>query len=137
MHTNSTSNTEQTKVSLNGLSYDAQLPLTLCTLAARGDVEQLRILIPNLSLADISRGDYDNRTPLHLASEEGHMEAVKLLVESGANINATDRWGGTPLQGSLKHNHTSIAKYLKKNGAREISNSKESADTLQKDVPYP
>jgi len=130
-------NPDTTRSPLNGLSYDAQVPLTLCTLAARGDVETLRVLIPSLSLQEISRGDYDNRTPLHLAAEEGHIEAVKLLVDSGADINATDRWGGTPLQGSLKHNHTQIAKFLKKHGARETGISKEALEIGQKDVPYP
>lgn len=30
---------------------------------------------------DMSRGDYDKRTALHLAAAEGKLEVVKLLLE--------------------------------------------------------
>jgi len=37
-------------------------------------------------------------TPLHYAASEGHNDIVELLIERGANVNATDRGkGGTPL----------------------------------------
>lgn len=46
----------------------------------------------NLSGADMSQGDYDNRTALHLAASEGHMESVMFLVEKcKVKINPQDR----------------------------------------------
>jgi len=37
-------------------------------------------------------------TPLHYAASEGHNDIVELLIERGANVNATDSGkGGTPL----------------------------------------
>jgi len=36
------------------------------------------------------------RTPLHLASAEGHDHVVKYLLEKGAKITK-DRWKNTPL----------------------------------------
>jgi glutaminase len=42
-------------------------------------------------------GDYDKRTPIHLASAAGNLEIVKYLVKSGVNISPRDRWGATPL----------------------------------------
>ena len=57
---------------ISGLDYDAQLPLTLCSLAAKGDVQGIKTMITKVSTQDLSRGDYDNRTPLHLAAEEGN-----------------------------------------------------------------
>ena len=36
-------------------------------------------------------------TPLHWASLRGHKEVVVLLVEKGANVNAQDKHGDTPL----------------------------------------
>ena len=30
---------------------------------------------------DLNQGDYDNRTPLHLASAEGHIECVDFLLK--------------------------------------------------------
>ena len=42
-------------------------------------------------------GDYDKRTPIHLASAAGNLEIVKYLVKSGVNVSPRDRWGATPL----------------------------------------
>lgn len=46
---------------------------------------------------DLSQGDYDRRTPLHIAVRSGSFEVVKLLISLGARIDALDRWGSTPL----------------------------------------
>jgi ankyrin repeat protein len=46
---------------------------------------------------NVNEGDYDKRTPLHVASAGNQIEAVKLLLEHGADINPFDRWGSTPL----------------------------------------
>ncbi|KAL9999360.1 putative ankyrin repeat-containing domain-containing protein [Helianthus debilis subsp. tardiflorus] len=39
--------------------------------------------------------DYDNRTPLHVASLHGWIEVAKCLIEYGADVNAQDRWKNT------------------------------------------
>ena len=61
-------------------------------------------------------GDYDKRTPLHLACSSGHLDIVEYLVEKGVNINCTDRWESTPLNDAKM---SSIIKYLKEKGAIE------------------
>jgi len=78
----------------------------------------------NLYLAD-----YDLRTALHLAACEGHMNAVRFLVENApANskekcINKRDRWGGTPLGEAIHYGHTEIAKFLRESGAKQGNQS--------------
>jgi ankyrin repeat protein len=37
--------------------------------------------------ADINMGDYDKRTPLHVACAEGQLKAAKWLVDKGADIH--------------------------------------------------
>lgn len=39
--------------------------------------------------------DYDNRTPLHVASLHGWIVVAKCLIEHGADVNAQDRWKNT------------------------------------------
>ncbi|XP_052187547.1 integrin-linked protein kinase 1 isoform X2 [Diospyros lotus] len=44
--------------------------------------------------------DYDNRTPLHVASLHGWIDVAKCLIEYGADVNAQDRWKNTGQNGS-------------------------------------
>lgn len=45
---------------------------------------------------DINFSDYDNRTALHIACAEGHVEVIKILVKNKIEIKK-DRWNNTPL----------------------------------------
>ena len=48
----------------------------------------------------------------HLASSVGNAPIVKALLEGGAEVNAKDRWGGTPLRDAVREGHTSVATML-------------------------
>eukprot|EP01063_Lacrimia_lanifica_P014565 TRINITY_DN2112_c1_g1_i1.p1 TRINITY_DN2112_c1_g1~~TRINITY_DN2112_c1_g1_i1.p1 ORF type:complete len:750 (+),score=123.41 TRINITY_DN2112_c1_g1_i1:662-2911(+) len=90
----------------------------LCHCASRGDVEQLRELLNRGVSPDVA--DYDKRTPLHTAAEEGHLFTVQLLLDFGANVNPRDRWGHTPLWGALSNVHNDVANLLKDHGATAV-----------------
>lgn len=45
----------------------------------------------------VAARDYDNRTPLHVASLHGWVDVAKCLLEYGADVNAQDRWKNTVL----------------------------------------
>ncbi|KAL3922721.1 MAG: hypothetical protein SGILL_002051 [Bacillariaceae sp.] len=62
--------------------------------------------------------DYDRRTPLHIAASEGHLELCQLLLERGAKINRSDRWGGSPMDDSFRHNHRDVIELLQKEGGK-------------------
>ena len=61
--------------------------------------------------------DYDRRTALHVAASEGHVHICQYLIEKGASVNRSDRWGGSPLDDAHRHRHQAVIQYLRENGA--------------------
>ena len=51
----------------------------------------------------VNARDYDNRTPLHVASLHGWIEVAKCLIDYGADVNAQDRWKNTVKKKKQKH----------------------------------
>lgn len=71
-------------------------PLSLAV--GQKNKEMIRLLLThgaNPSLRDESSGDGD--TPLHLACIEGEEEIAELLIASGADVDAKNNTGDTPL----------------------------------------
>jgi ankyrin repeat protein len=71
----------------------AQQTSLLLSCASKGDVAGMEQLLDEG--ASIDSSDYDRRTALHLATSEGHVPVVELLLRRGANVNPVDRWGDT------------------------------------------
>ena len=67
--------------------------------------------------ADVNAKDKYGRTPLYVASEEGHIDVVKYFVELGADVEAKDRFGKTPLHVASRNGHIDVVKYLVEHGA--------------------
>src|SRR5471030_431058 len=70
----------------------------------------------------------DRKTPLIAASLNGHLDTVKFLVESGADINLRDG-GGTSLYWAAFCGRTEIFQYLLTHGAK-LDADKESRSYL-------
>ncbi|TSN76577.1 Glutaminase kidney isoform, mitochondrial [Bagarius yarrelli] len=80
--------------------------------AYSGDVSALKRFA--LSAVDMDLRDYDSRSALHLASAEGHLEAVKFLTGTcRVNPHVKDRWGNTPLDDAIEFGQDSVAEVLK------------------------
>jgi hypothetical protein len=58
--------------------------------------------------------DYDNRTALHIAAAEGHVEAVKFLLMKGANTHLRDRFGFLPLDDAVRGEHGQVVVELER-----------------------
>ncbi|KAL7536093.1 hypothetical protein ACHAWF_009443 [Thalassiosira exigua] len=56
------------------------------------------------SAVDVDAGDYDQRTALHLAAGEGHLDVVQFLCKRGANANAADEGHRQPPNHRSSHN---------------------------------
>lgn len=104
----------------------------LCTAAK--EKEKLSILkeLIEEKKYDCNLSDYDGRTALHLAAEEGNVDAVKLLISHGANVmcqgnfvlflfllfkTTKDRWLQSPLSCALRNLHHDVAQVLRSSGA--------------------
>jgi glutaminase len=81
--------------------------------ASKGDVRALRRL--HEEQVNLEEGDYDHRTPMHLAAAEGHVEAIEFLLDHGVRP-ISDRWGGQPLSDARVGGHTGACTVLDKGG---------------------
>ena len=79
----------------------------MCQLASFGDHINLRKLLWGLDLSG-DTGDYDGRTPLHLACKKGHLEVVKVLLKHKADINFQDKYGRCPLEEAIDYGHDDV-----------------------------
>uniref|UniRef100_H2YPY9 Ion transport domain-containing protein n=1 Tax=Ciona savignyi TaxID=51511 RepID=H2YPY9_CIOSA len=78
--------------------------LTLELIAWAGKLDEV-VHFVNLSRAH-------NVTPLHIAAAQGHIEITKLLIESGARVNARNDSLATPILLAAQHNNFTIVELL-------------------------
>nr|XP_020446656.1 60 kDa lysophospholipase isoform X2 [Monopterus albus] len=106
---------------------DALTPPLACAAAKIGDIESLEALKEMGS--NLCLGDYDGRTPLHVAASEGHFKMVQYLLNHGATVYAKDRYGATPLSNAVRFRHKEVVKLLRKTGAHFSREELEEAGT--------
>ncbi len=72
--------------------------------------ETARLLQGDPSL--INTRDESHRTPLHAASAGGNPALTELLINHGADLDATDSIGWTPLHVATYHGNTQVMELL-------------------------
>ena len=88
----------------------------LYTAAAENDTTELKAILDS-GKADPNILYLSGIAPLHIAATEGHLDAIKLLVQYGANINIQGAEGFSPLEFALRGGHFDCASFLIKVGA--------------------
>jgi len=83
------------------LSHNANLSIKVCFLIGSND----NILIT-------SRQDAKGATALHIAAYKNRLALAKLLIEQGADVNATDFDNVTPLHHTSFQGHLDFSKLL-------------------------
>jgi ankyrin repeat protein len=69
----------------------------------------------------LKSGEYD--TPLHLTSERGYLEVVRMIIETGADVNALDDGDRTPLMKASSSGHADVFMLLIEAGANAFHKS--------------
>lgn len=64
-----------------------------------------------------NHNDHWGTSPLHAAAHANQSAIVQLLIDAGADVNAKDTNGKTPLFHTTLHKATAAAKILSKHGA--------------------
>ncbi|XP_018108058.1 ankyrin repeat domain-containing protein 26 isoform X3 [Xenopus laevis] len=82
--------------------------------ASTGDVSKIKQLIKK---QDTNQLDKENRTPLHIACANGHLDAVKLLLESKSKLNLCDNDNRSPLLKAIQCQQESCAAVLLEHNA--------------------
>ncbi|KAK4261058.1 hypothetical protein QN277_004109 [Acacia crassicarpa] len=100
----------------------------------QNDAAAVRKLLEDDSSLVMAR-DYDNRTPLHVASLHGWIDVAKCLLEFGADVNAQDRWRNTPLADAEGAKKYSMMELLKSHGG--LSYGQRGSHTEQNSVAPP
>jgi len=102
-HSNNNSNNAQPQVAASHL----------ISLASIGDAVSLRRLRLG-GLTDFCVFDSDCRTPLHLASANGHLNVVTFLLFTGHDVSVKDRWGRTPIDDAKSNGWGNVEQVLVK-----------------------
>lgn len=95
------------------------------------------MLAHGVSIDAIERSDW--RTALHAGAVAGDLRLVQFLVSKGANVNALDRSGDSPLELAASRGNNECARFLQDHGGKRIrgdeaQHAKASHDKVQEDI---
>jgi ankyrin repeat protein len=98
----------------SGGAMEEQMPLI--NTATVGDVANIRRLVAEGADVNVQDGTGGGR-PLHVAAHYGHVDAVRVLVKVGAELEAATVDGMRPLHTAARQGHVSVVKTLVELGA--------------------
>lgn len=67
--------------------------------------------------SNVNAKDKMGLTSLHMATQFGHLQIIKLLIKNGADINTQNAFGNIPMFYVPNENAVEICKLLMKHGA--------------------
>ncbi len=96
----------------------ASRKLDIFTAARQGDLAQIRRAVRERPQS-IGDRDTSGATALHRAAMSGQTAVVRYLITVGAEVNARDKQGHTPLYWAIRANRAAAAAVLARHGGRE------------------
>jgi ankyrin repeat protein len=91
-------------------SAEGQAVWDVIAASSEGNADELRRLLQ--SNRKLSRAQYWYTQPLHFAVRDGHLEAVKLLIQAGADPEWNGMYDGSLIEMALDRGYTEIARLL-------------------------
>ncbi|PQE11929.1 hypothetical protein CJF31_00000051 [Rutstroemia sp. NJR-2017a BVV2] len=77
----------------------------------------VKLMLEKGANLELTNRNYQGRTVLSLAVENGHNQIVRLLLEHGARLESRDEFDRTPLWWAIEGRRTTIARLLLEEGA--------------------
>lgn len=99
----------------NRANWEEGHPLSMA--ASHGHVSVVNLLLGYGMRPDLTTGHNEERTSIHLAAKNGHLDVVRALSDAGSAINALDGQGATPLAFAAWNGHLDIVQFLLSRGA--------------------
>jgi len=104
---------------INAIDSMGSVPLTYALHAER--LDNFRLLIEEGANPDPLNNGEGHYSPLAMAASQGLVEAVKDLIDRGANVNWVGAHGESALKAATENEHMDCAKLLVDAGARQSS----------------
>mmetsp|Transcript_26164 Transcript_26164/g.26400 ORF Transcript_26164/g.26400 Transcript_26164/m.26400 type:complete len:233 (+) Transcript_26164:197-895(+) len=101
--TSAAENISQTTVQNEGVKFDFRT-IHSAIRWNKKPMEEIRDLIPNADAAN-SVDSNNGNTPIHIASQNGHLNLVEMLIEKGADVNLKNKKGNTALHMALSYDY--------------------------------
>ena len=90
--------------------------------AATGDLATVRSFLEAGVPVNV-RDEQNGATPLHGAAVQGQTSMIDYLLSKGADVNALNAYGDSPVQNAISTNHPDAAKLLEAHGGKNIRGS--------------
>jgi len=95
--------------------------------AATGDLKTLEAFLEQGVPVDV-RNENNGATPRHGAAVEGQLEVIAYLLSKGANVNALNAYGDSPMENARSMNHPEAMRLLQAHGGAVIRGTDEQRD---------
>jgi len=82
--------------------------------------------------ANAAAQDEHRSTPLHRASEQGHVDLAQFLIVHGADVSAQDSDGWTPIERASSKGHLDLVRLLIQHGASAVAQDEHKSTPLHR-----
>uniref|UniRef100_A0A131XKV7 Putative myotrophin n=1 Tax=Hyalomma excavatum TaxID=257692 RepID=A0A131XKV7_9ACAR len=94
-----------------------------------GDLDQVKDCVEQKGL-DVN-ASIDGRPPLHYAADYGQADVLRYLIDKGADVNAKDKYGISPLLAAIWEGHTACVKLMVEKGASKDGRTPEGQSYME------